>query len=257
MQNANRMTNLLNKIERRLGTKILNLPDELKKEKWAQVIEEDTLDTFSRYFPNMTTIMINHSCPKSTDGYYLIDEYLADNIVMLGVKDINWSLFAQDSTRIQQTAGYGLYDYLANNYGMDDIPLLQGRADMMSAFNNGIYIDFQYPNKLRVTSVTGADVNRMTGKGIPIDIFIKHANNLMTISPTKMETFEDLAQADVAKFLYAGLKYFDGLETVFANIELKLSDLEEEANKRNEVVNYMKENYVSAANDNQPVMYSI
>ena len=50
----NRMTDVVNKVERRLGTKPLGLPDDLKKDKWPdEVIIPDTLETFSRYFPHM------------------------------------------------------------------------------------------------------------------------------------------------------------------------------------------------------------
>ena len=52
MPMANEMTKLLNKIERRLGTSQMNLPDYLSKDVWARdVICNETLDTFSRYFP--------------------------------------------------------------------------------------------------------------------------------------------------------------------------------------------------------------
>ena len=104
-------------------------------------------------------------------------------------------------------------------------------------FNAVIYPDFKYSINIKLVSVTGGDICR--GQlSIPIKVFIKHADNLMTISPTKMETFEALAQADVARFLYSELKYFDGLETVYANIDLKLSDLENEANKREDVIQH-------------------
>ena len=44
---TNKMNLLLNKIERRLGTKMLNLPDNLSKDVWAEeVISNETLDTF-------------------------------------------------------------------------------------------------------------------------------------------------------------------------------------------------------------------
>jgi len=56
-----KMTRLLNKIERRLGTKMLNLPEHLTKDQWAEVIREDTLVTFSRYFPNKIRINIDNS----------------------------------------------------------------------------------------------------------------------------------------------------------------------------------------------------
>ena len=72
-----------------------------------------------------------------------------------------------------------------------------------------------------------------------------------------METFEALAQADVANFLYKQLKYFDQLETVSVTIDLKLQDLETEAGKREEVLNYIKESYVSASNKNQPYILTV
>ena len=94
-------------------------------------------------------------------------------------------------------------------------------------------------------------------KGFPVEVLIKHANNLMTIPPTMMETFERLAEADVARFLYENLKYYDGLETVYANMDLKISDLEERASRRDEIVEYLDESHVSAANSHQPMIFTI
>ena len=72
-----------------------------------------------------------------------------------------------------------------------------------------------------------------------------------------METFESLAMCDIAGYLYNQLKFFEGLNTVFANIDLKLDSLREEYGKRDEVVNYIKESYVSASNMNQPMILCI
>jgi hypothetical protein len=72
-----------------------------------------------------------------------------------------------------------------------------------------------------------------------------------------MEIFEELAEADVAKFLYEELKYYDGLETVYANIDLKMNDLEAKASKREEIVNRLDESHVSAANTHQPMIFTI
>ena len=44
---ANRMTKVLNKIERRLGLSMLPLPDKLSKDKWAEIIEEDSINNSS------------------------------------------------------------------------------------------------------------------------------------------------------------------------------------------------------------------
>lgn len=253
---TNKMNKLLNKLERRLGTKPLNLPDDLAKDKWAEeVIANETLDTFSRYFPNSMHIILDLS-QRKRDGFYLIDEYVPENVEILGVRDIDWSLFSRDSLRLQEAQGYGVYDFMTNNYGLDDIALLQMRADHMSLFNNQIFVEFKPPNMIKLSTVTGADITRGMNS-FPVEILIKHAPNLMTIPATMMETFEDLAEADVARFLYQNLKYYDGLETVYASIDMKISELETIASKRDEIVNKLDESHVSAANAHQPLMFTI
>ena len=92
---------------------------------------------------------------------------------------------------------------------------------------------------------------------VPLDVFVEHPLNLMTISPTIMETFEALAIADVAKYLYEYLKYYDDLETVFASSNFKLDTLRDLASTREDVVRELKESYVSPTNKNQPIMYTI
>ena len=253
---ANKMTALLDKIERRLGTKPLNLPDYLQKDKWAEeVIANETLDTFSRYFPNAVNIRLDKSM-RTKDGYYLIDEPFGDNVEILGIRDINWQQFSQTTTRRHDAYGYGYYDFLANNYGMDDIALLQARADQMSLFNNNIFVDFEAPNRVRFVTVTGSDIT-MPMDNVPVTVLVKHALNLKTIPPTMMETFEKLAEADVARFLYENLKYYDGLETVHATIDLKMSDLENKASTRDDIVEKLDEAHVSAANKYQPLIFAV
>ena len=253
---ANKMNKLLDKIERRLGTSQLKLPDYLSKDKWASVvISNETLDTFSRYFPNTLKINLDLST-RRVDGWYVIDEYIPDGIEILGVRDIDWTTYNADAFASQQAEGYGVYGMLVNNYGLDDIALAQMRADMLSLYNNNIFVDFKAPNLVKVNSVSRNDMVKFSGS-IPIELLIKHADNLMTIPATMMEIFEDLAQADVATFLYQELKYYDGLETVYANIDLKLNDLADAASKRSDIVSQLEESYVSAANKNQPIMFTV
>ena len=253
---SNRMSSLLNKMERRLGTRQLKFPDYLAKDKWAsEVIENETLDTFSRYFPNSMRINLDLS-QRNKDGYYLLDEYVPESVVIIGVRDIDWGVFSQDSLRIQEAMGYGTYDFLTSNYGLDDIALLQMRADHMSLFNNQIFVEYKPPNMIKLSTVTGADISRGMSS-FPIEILIKHAPNLMTIPPTMMEIFEELAEADIARFLYEELKYYDGLETVYANIDLKMGDFENKASKRDDIVQRLDDAHVSAANAHQPLMFTI
>ena len=61
MAMANDMSLLLTKIERRLGlTPLMDaLPGDIKKDKWADIIMQDTLVTFSRYYPHKFKMQIN------------------------------------------------------------------------------------------------------------------------------------------------------------------------------------------------------
>lgn len=254
---SNNMTRLLNKLENRLPVKTLILPDEVNKDSWASVIENDTLVTFSRYMPrkfNYEVIPTQH--PKK-NGWFLLDESIVGpETKILGVQDINWSDFSQDALTYHQNMGWGTYDYLMQSYGVEDIALAQMRADHMSLFNNGIYLEFEPPNKFRIQSCTGADLSKSIGK-FHVYILLEHRPDLTTISPTQMEIFERLAQADVAKFIYNGLVHYDGVQTAYAQIDLKLDLLQDEAAKRDEVVQELEEGYVSAANANQPMILTV
>lgn len=256
----NKMNILLNKIERRLGTKPLMLPEEISKDTWVEeTIIPDTLLTFSRYFPHMVRIKIDtNDKSKKKDGYYIIDTDLLGGAEILGVRDIAWDVYGQEDGGMAQQSGIGYYDYLSayNNYSMDDVALLQARADLTSVFNNSIFVDFRYPNMVRLQSATHGDINGGMGS-MPLDIFVTHPANLSTIPPTQMSIFEDLATSDVANFLVAYLQHYDGLETVFAGVDLKLNYIEQWANRREEYINILKEGYVNPANANQPIMFCV
>ena len=81
--------------------------------------------------------------------------------------------------------------------------------------------------------------------------------DISTISPTKMEVFERLAQADIARMLYMNLRYYDNLETAYINIDLKLSELQDEASKRDQVIEDLENSYVSTSNDNIPYLWTV
>lgn len=252
-QMANQMTLLLNKIERRLGLKMLKLPDDLNKESWVDVIKEDTIPTYSRYFPYALTIVVDNQCFK--DGFYFIDKCVPDGCKILGIKDISWESYRVDPSFDRWGTNFSTYDFVARDYAIDDIAFSQLSADMMSLFNLGIYIEFEYPNKVRLVSVNGSPISRY--RPFPLKIFIEHPISLMTISPTMMESFEKLAISDVSNYLYQQLKYFDGADTVFANLDLKLDKLQDEANKRDDIIRELEEAHTSTANEYQPCIMTV
>ena len=250
----NRMEQLLNKIERRLGTKMLNLPKEIAKDSWAEVIDEDTLSTFSRYFPNDILYFLDIDTPKK-NGWYLIDEEKINSAEIIGVGDIDFSVLSK--TSIYGSVQYGYLDTIATSYGIDDVFRLQALSDLTSIFQNNLYLEFKAPNMVRITDSINID-NIKSLRTVPIRLFTKHPKNLMTISQTQMETYEQLAICDVASYLYENLKLFDGLENVYANIDLKLQDLQEKASRREEIVQRLDDAHVTFANNpNQPMILTV
>ena len=260
---ANDMTKLLDKIERRLGLLpiVPNLPDYLKKDKWADVIMEDTIVTFSRYLPlDFRMVISDETCEKKRDEsgvvwYYIKDEIL-QGVKLLGIMDIDWQDHTTSNSSLGATSiggGYYYPNFACPVETFNSVITLQSMADMASLYNRSIYIDFQYPNRFALKGLgnTNYDLDKFVVK-----LLVEHSS-LITISPTKMETFESLAQADIAKFLYNNLRYYDNLETIYLNIDLKLSELNDEANKRDQVIDFLKESYVGWANDNQPMIFTV
>lgn len=260
---SNDMSNLIDRIENRLGLIPLtpHLPPRLSKPAWEELIKNDTLVVFSRYYYNKIPFVVNSdTCNKRRgyDGtwvYFIKDEYL-QGLKLLGIVDIDWNDFNNDNVSLSQTGGYGYYtpEYIGCPIcQFETMMSFQMIADMQSLTNRGIFIDFEYPNKIKLTGAAGANVNL---DKFVVNLLVQHMS-LATISPTKMGVFEELAQADIANFLFKNLRYYDGLETVYLNIDLKLSELESEAGKRPEVIEKLENAYVSASNDNIPYMITI
>ena len=261
---ANSMTALLDKVERRLGLIPLSefLPEKMQKPHWADVIQQDTLVEFSRYFPNQFKMIINETtCNKKLDKdtntmwYYIKDEIL-QGAKLLGIKDIDWTDTSSANSSLTN-GSIGTYYYPSGmpciEATFESVLGLQMVADTASLYNRGIYIDFQYPNRfcLKGLANTNYDLSSFV-----VVLLVEHSS-LNTISPTMMSTFESLAQSDIANYLYMNLRYYDGIDTAYINIDLKLNELQEEANKRDSVIEEIKNSYVSAANSAIPYIWSV
>ena len=254
MPMANLMTELLNKIEHRLGSDVIGLPPELDKDQWARkVITKETLDTFSRFFPHKMLYVLGPENKKN--DYYLIDETICDNVKILGVLDIDFHRWSAHFPGLLY-GGVNSYDMMTSGIDFETAVDVQMMADHVSMFSNGIYVDYIPPNKIKLNIVIASSF--LTNfQRIPINLAVRHEDNLQTIEQTKLELFEDLALADVATYLYEKLKMYDQMETAFTTSDLKLASLEQKASRRQEIIDYMRSNYVSAANKSMPVFLTI
>lgn len=251
---TNNMTKLINKINIRLGLESINLPEQFSKNKWAEkIIIPDTLETFSRYYPYKITYKITKDHPIK-NGWIYIDEEFVDNYNILGIKDINWETFGNTSNFY---SGIGTIDSitLTSNYSFEDLLSVSMATNYNSLFSNGLFPEFEPPNRFRLTGFYDNDITKKIGE-FYIDLLVQHPN-LATIPPTMMEIFENLAICDVAGYLYNNLKYYDDLETAYATLNLRLDTLQDKANQREEIISRIEESYVSAANHNQPLIMTI
>ena len=121
---ANDFSDLVNKIERRLGLVVLSsvLPDEFKKDKWVDVVKTDTMPTFSRYFPREIRFVVNdktcHMVKEDKKTVYYIDDSLLGDVKLLGVRDIDWQDTSGDNLSLSNVSGLGYY--IPNYGGMED-----------------------------------------------------------------------------------------------------------------------------------------
>ena len=239
------MSDLLDRIEDRLGTRLVNLPSAIAKPYWPTIIKRDTLKTFSVFFPHRITIYVE-TRRKTRSGWFIVTDFMQKGQVLISIGDINWSQFSHYAAG-ETSLGLGLYDYIGSGFSLDDVGLLQMRADHTSIFRSTIFVITERPNKVRFQTVNNRDITHYMSV-IPLDIMVKNYDDLSTISPGMSEDFDDLACCDIAIFLYNQLKFFDGIETVFTNVDLKMNYLEDWANKRAEVVQRLRDNNVSAGN---------
>lgn len=260
---SNDMTRLLNKIERRLGlTPLLpSLPEYLSKDKWCDVIMQDTIVTFSRYMPYEFPLQVtDETCNKrkEEDGviWYYIKNEILEGCKLLGVYDVEFSDITARNQGLGSNTTYGSYFYpvgMCPGATFESVVGLQMMADFNSLYNRSIYIDFKYPNKFSVKGIANTNYDLST---FVVRLLVEH-RSLSTISPTKMEIFEALAIADVAKFLYMNLRYYDNLNTAFVEIDLKLQELSSEADKRDSIIEKLENANVSMSNDNVPAIWTV
>lgn len=262
---SNDMTRLLNKIERRLGlTPLLpSLPEYLSKSHWCDdVIMQDTIVTFSRFYPNTFKLVINdETCYKQKDEQGVVWYYIKDSVLedcrLLGLKDIDFTDVTANNASLGTSSSVGAgYFYMPNTCPIstfESVVGLQMMADFNSLYNRSIYLDFKYPNKFAVKGIGNTNYDLMS---FSVILLLEH-KSLSTISPTMQEVFESLAICDVANFLYMNLRYYDNLNTAFVEIDLKLQELSSIADKRESVIEELKNAYVSTSNESIPYIFTI
>lgn len=231
---------VLKKLKRLLGINIMKLP--IEDDYLMDIVYEDTIPTFSIYFPNYINYDIDPVLDKVADmedTYFLDMEFFeANGISILGV---NKRLESMERRKISDSMTYlGL--------GVEGLGRLQVESDMMSLFESGTITEFLPPNKVRISNT------RRYTSNIQIELMVTHARNFRTIEPTKFEDFFKLALLDAKRSLWEELKGYENMDTAAGNIDLKISAWENAESDRLALLEKWDDLYIFDRKEN---MYSV
>lgn len=216
-------TSLLRYIKRNLGASHRPLP--IDDEEIIEIILEETVYTFSNYFPYLYNIVVGREHAVSgMNGRYLLD---ADGLEILGVFDTYRSY---GSNRIEGIPGQLVYP----TDGMNN----QMFTDISSYTQVTPTFEFIPPNIVEVFP------KNYYSEDVMVTLKTVHPPHLSTIPLSLREEFYTLALLDVKISLWNILKQFSGLSTAVGNIDLKIEDYEAASSERKDLLERWSENYL-------------
>lgn len=217
---------LLGKLKRKLGLFYLKLPIEDKD--LLTIIDEDTIPTYSIYFPQELRVDITEAdkVPGSKNTFFIDEKHIGDGVNIVDIELI-----------------YGTYDPVTTGmfYPLNptDVINLQMSLDLTSAIGEPIAYNYIPPNKIEV----------LGGKALlgsfSADLLLTHNKKLTSIRPSQIDSFTKLALLDIKAFLYENLKHFDQIETTFGTINLRIDNWSNAENEKEELLNVWDEKYLA------------
>lgn len=224
----------MKKIVRKLGLGALNLEEYYPL--ILETLQEETLPTFSQFFPYTYIIEKDLSKDKAEDApnggkiYYLKDKFLEEsNLDVISVMDVQGASYFQEWNAPLQTFNV-------------DAMILEGQASTIRSLLNISTKSFKFlpPNRIELRGYEGTDTIKIMVKiPYPNFAFLPESTNI---------SLERLALLDVKVVLYPELKMYDKLETADGNIDLKIDSWENAEDQRNDLLdNWMNKAYPNMA----------
>lgn len=253
-------TTLFNKLKLNLAL------DMLPKESWSmeileQILEIETLPTFSNYFPHVVSdVIVKTTEDNRVEGrenvYYLYDEdnnYFGKEVLILGIMQLDTIVNRNRNTT------YTGYDAMYGGFGggLETMLMNVAMSGITSLLQSGsINRTYEYlpPNMVKIFSNV-AYSNGLTAGTYYADVMCTHSKNLSSIPHTKLDFFYKLFESDVKSVLYERLKHFEGLETAYGTTSLKIDAWQDsDKSRRNDIIQEMKSTYLL---DNQPKVIAL
>lgn len=243
-------TDLLKKIKRRLGTRVLKLS--LTDEELLDIITGETLDTFSNYVPYVFKdyITTEDKIPGTINSYFLDDCLKRHHDVQcIGVYDVNLG----DGTSLREAALAGVYggqytpspkhsQYL-DGTSLENIMMAGALADITSAFEfaREVFL-FEAPNRLTITRHSIDSFAQVTFQA-------RHPKDLSTIAITYEEEFFKLALLNIKIALYNEMKYYNEMDTTYGGARLMIDEWSSAEDNRESLLKEWSDKYIIERGD--------
>ena len=219
---------LLRHIKSNLGSTVRPLP--ITDDEIMEIVIEESLPTFSKFYPYMYPVTINPNRDKIEDrnrsSVYVMD---TNGMEILGVAKVYRTDGATEDNRYPYYATNNIFDMaIANNY--------------LSLTNVPETFQFYPPSLVELFPKNFSDTDFM------VVTKCVHLPSLQTIPINLKDEFFQLADIDVRIALYPILKQYDQLNTPFGQIDLKINDLEDAKNERKEIIETFTSKFLKESN---------
>jgi len=208
-------TTLLRHIKAQLGSTTRVLP--ISDDEILEIIEEETLPTFSKYYPYMYRVYVGKEDKldyKEARSVYVMK---TDGLEILGVAKVFRTDGSYNECRYPYYNTNNIFDIaIANNY--------------LSVASTPETFAFYPPSLIELFPKNWVD------KEFLVICKCIHPKSLQTIPPTLKDEFFDLATYDVGRAIAPILIHYDQLQTPYGQIELKIDFINECAQKREDLL---------------------
>jgi hypothetical protein len=228
-------TSLLRHIKRKLGASHRPLP--IDDEEILDTIYQETLYTFSNYYPFMHNIQLDGADKtKQVPGENGVFFLETDGLEIIGV-----SKFFR---------GYDFYSgHYYPRFQPQDFFESQMYADLRSAVEVPDTFEFVPPNRVEVFP------KYHSAHQMLFVVKCVHPQHLGTIPISLREQFFRLAELDVKISLYQIMKMYDQVNSAYGTIELKIEDLEQAEDQRRELLEIWDTQYLKEGNRKRLYVY--
>lgn len=235
---------ILNKCKRLLGVKTFVLP--FTDAELLDILYEDTLPTFSRFFPRYAKLKMDLSKMRIADystldrkrsissgsrAYHIDISSYGSDLAIVDIEDIK--------NLNTQVSNFGTPNAIVSN-GYDMLLGAFAQASLESMICVPPIYFYEAPDKLVIE-----ELGNLSETDVVITFLLVHAYDLSTIKITYMDKLKEMYMLDLKISLYEVLKHSDKIDTTFGQIDLKIDDWQSAYDQRKELENTWENEFLA------------